>query len=130
MYQQNKLLLTQSLLSAWLYQYSAYDPEKAHQDFLKVLRREPVHQSDAMLDGIRFENLVTAYCEGTPPNQKHKWAEVVQETGRILKGAQFQVKVYREKRINGVSFLLYGRLDALKSGTIYDTKFVRRYEAG
>ena len=48
------------------------------------------------------------------------------DTGR----AQFQVAAYRDKRIDGVPFLLYGRLDALKAGTIYDTKFVRRYEAG
>lgn len=130
MYRQSKLMLTQSLLSSWLYQYNAYDPEKAHEDFLKVLQREPTRQSKAMLDGIQFENMVTACCEGTRPEPDHEWADVVLETSRILEGAQFQVAAYRDKRINGVPFLLYGRMDALKAGTIYDTKFVRRYEAG
>ena len=130
MYQPSKLLLTQSLLSSWLYQYNAYDPEKAHEDFLKVLRREPTQQNEAMLNGIQFENMVMACCEGTRPDPDHKWADVVLETSRILEGSQFQVAAYRDKRIDGVPFLLYGRLDALKAGTIYDTKFVRHYEAG
>lgn len=130
MYQSSKLLLTQSLLSSWLYQYNAYDPQKAHESFLKVLRREPTQPNRAMLDGIQFENMVTACCEGTLPEPEHKWAEVVEEASKILKGAQFQVAVYRNKRVDGVPFLLYGRLDALKAGTIYDTKFVHHYEAG
>lgn len=35
-----KLLITQSLLAAWQYQYQAFDMESAHKDFLRVLRRE------------------------------------------------------------------------------------------
>lgn len=130
MYRQSKLLLTQSLLSSWLYQYSACDPKKAHKDFMKTLRREPTQPNKAMLDGIQFENMVTACCGGTRPDPDHKWADIVLETSRILEGAQFQVAAYRDKRIDGVPFLIYGRLDALKAGTIYDTKFVRHYEAG
>lgn len=70
MYRQSKLLLTQSLLSSWLYQYGAYDPQKAHEDFLRVLRREPTQPNKAMLDGIQFENMVTACCEGTRPGTR------------------------------------------------------------
>ena len=127
---QNKLLLTQSLLSAWLYQYTAYDTKKAHEDFVRVLQRKPTPSSKAIRDGIQFENMVTAYCEGVEPEQGHEWADAVKEAGRILCGAQFQVAAYRDKRIGGVPFLLYGRLDALKAGVIYDPKFSKSYEAG
>ena len=130
MYRPSKLLLTQSLLSSWLYQYSAYDPEKAHEDFLRVLKREPTPQNKAMQDGIQFENMVTACCNGAEPDSDHEWEEVVRKTAGILRGAQFQVAVYRDKQVDGVPFLLYGRLDALKAGVIYDTKFSRSYQAG
>lgn len=130
MYQQTKLLLTQSLLSSWLYQYNAYDQEKAHEDFLKVLRREPTQQNKAMRDGIQFENMVTACCDGVEPEPEHEWANVVKETAGILQDAQFQVTAYKDKRIDNVPFLFYGRLDALKAGVIYDTKFSRSYHVG
>ena len=126
----NKLLLTQSLLSSWLYQYKAHDPEDAHEDFLKVLRREPTPQNRAMRDGIQFENMVTAYCEGAAPDDGHEWAQAVKETGRLLRGAQFQVSAYADRRVDGVPFLLYGRLDALRAGIIFDTKFSKTYTAG
>ena len=62
-----KLLITQSLLGAWLYQYQAFDQESAHKDFLRVLHREKSKPTQAILDGIQFENMVTACCEGSPP---------------------------------------------------------------
>lgn len=127
---QNKLLLTQSLLSSWLYQYTAYDQQKAHDNFLRVLERKPTPQTPAIRDGIQFENMVTACCGGVEPETGHEWSEVVKETSRILHRAQFQVAVYRNKRIDDVPFLLYGRLDALQAGTIYDIKFSKTYETG
>ena len=41
----DRYLLTQSLLTAWEYQYSAFDPEAAHQDFLRVLYLSLIHIS-------------------------------------------------------------------------------------
>lgn len=35
-----RLLMTQSLLSAWQWQFKAFDPESAHREFLRTLRRE------------------------------------------------------------------------------------------
>ena len=130
MYRRSKLLLTQSLLSSWLYQYTAYDSERAREDFVRALKREPAPQSKAMRDGIQFENMVTACCDGVNPDPGHEWEMVVRETAEILRGAQFQVTAYQDKRIDGVPFLLYGRLDALKAGVIYDTKFSRSYQSG
>ena len=53
-----RFLLTQSLLSAWLYQYQAWDKDGAHKDFLRALGRQHTPETQAIRDGIQFENLV------------------------------------------------------------------------
>ena len=125
-----KLLITQSLLGAWLYQYQAFDQESAHKDFLRVLRREKSKPTQAILDGIQFENMVTACCEGSPPPEGHKWDQAVRAIADRVQGAQFQVVAQRTAVVEDIPFLLYGRLDALKAGVIYDIKFSRSYQVG
>lgn len=125
-----KLLITQSLLGAWLYQYQAFDQESAHKDFLRVLRREKSKPTQAILDGIQFENMVTACCEGASPPEGHKWGEAVRAIADRVKGSQFQVAAQRTAVVEDIPFLLYGRLDALKAGVIYDIKFSRGYQVG
>lgn len=65
----NKFLLTQSLLSSWQYALkgSSFD------EFLSTLRREKKPQSKAMLDGIRFENVVHAVSEGAEITPEQEW---------------------------------------------------------
>ncbi len=125
-----KLLITQSLLAAWQYQYQTFDMESAHKDFLRVLRREKSKPTQAILDGIQFENMVTACCEGSPPPEGHKWGEAVRAIADRVQGAQFQVVAQRTEVVEDIPFLLYGRLDALKAGVIYDIKFSRGYQVG
>ena len=57
----SRYLVTQSLLGSWLYQYEAYDPDAAHESFLHTAEGEH-RPSMAMLNGQKFENMVTAYC--------------------------------------------------------------------
>lgn len=125
-----RFLLTQSLLASWLRMYSAVDPDQAKKEFLKTLERKPIKPNKYMLDGIRFENMVSACAAGADPPKGHKWSGAVREMAEILSGAPFQVPAYADKEISGLKFLLYGRLDALKSGTIYDIKFSRAYQPG
>ena len=125
-----RYLLTQSLLAAWNYLYTSVDIQKAETDFIRVLRREPGETNQAMHDGIEFEDLVTAYIGGCHPSPKHKWYNAICEAGEIVQGAEPQVKVYREANIDGVNFLLYGRIDYLRAGVIYDTKFSHGYYVG
>lgn len=125
-----KLLITQSLLGAWLYQYQAFDQASAHKDFLRVLRREKSKPTQAILDGIQFENMVTACCEGSLPPEGHKWGHAVRAIADRVQGAQFQVVAQRTAVVEDIPFLLYGRLDALKAGVIYDIKFSRSYQVG
>lgn len=126
----DRYLLTQSLLSSWEYQYRAPDPDAAHRDFLRVLRREPGETNRAIQDGIAFEDMVTTYIQGVMPPEDHSWNGAVCQAGEIVKGSRPQVKAYQEARIGGVDFLLYGRMDYLREGIIFDTKFSRHYECG
>lgn len=126
----SRFLMTQSLLSSWLWLYKATDQEKAQADFLRVLERRKERPTGPMLDGIQFENMVTACCDGSPPDPAHKWAGGVQAVSEVVRGGQFQVSASVRRRIAGTDFVLYGRLDALKASVIYDIKFSRSYTPG
>lgn len=137
----NRLLITQSLLSSWSYLYQPMPPglseeqknkiqEGRKTSFLQTLNREKTKPSKAMLSGIQFENMVKAYCEGNEPAEDHKWRNGIIGAGDIVKGGQFQVAAYRDAQIDGIPFLLYGRLDGLKAGVIYDIKFSKAYQPG
>ena len=148
----NRYLMTHSLLSSWLYmmesQYESAD-RNPMDEFLTVLRREPTPTSEAMQKGIDFENLVTAIVDGETtmpcqvldveantatvlqrPISEHPWYEPAAQIAKIVKGGILQCVAKRDVRICGMDFLLYGRLDALKGGSIYDIKFTSRYDAG
>lgn len=125
-----RLLITQSLLSAWQWQYKAFAPQSSHQEFLQTLRREKTRPNQAMLDGIKFENMVTEYCKGISPPEDHEWAEGIQGVGNHVRGCQFQVPAYRDITVDGIPFLLYGRLDGLRAGIVFDIKFSRGYRVG
>lgn len=136
-----RYLITQSLLSAWLYQYNCAEgyEEGAREDFLRVLRREPGEQSDAMLRGISFEDAVyemmrgddqPAYehCETYAKRSKEKEFKCIVEMARIMKGGTYQVTAYKDKTIGGVPFLLMAKCDWVKAGEIFDCKRVEDYK--
>jgi hypothetical protein len=100
------------------------------EEFQSTLRRERKPQTPAMLDGIRFENLVQSVCEGQELDSGHEWYKPVRQISSIVRGGQYQVKAYRDLTVDGVTFVCYGILDFLKSGIIYDTKFSKTYKVG
>ena len=122
----NKFLLTQSLLSSW--QYAMKDGTMG--EFQSALRRERKPQTPAMLDGIRFENLVQSVCEGQELDSTHEWYKPVRQISGIVRDGQYQVKAARDITVDGVCFVCYGVLDFLKAGIIYDTKFSKTYKVG
>jgi len=142
----DRLLITQSLLSAWGYQFTDFHniystnekaeqaAQKAREDFLSSLRREPIATSPAMQKGRDFEELVVLLAEGgdIAPDKPHweKWVEGAAQIADRVRGGAFQVASSAPVTIGDIDFLLYGRLDALKNGTIYDIKFASRYEYG
>lgn len=130
-------LVTHSLLSAWLYSMQdnpfadATQEDTSKEDFLRVLRREPTPTTEAMQNGIDFEDLVTELVRGEQPNpNKTAWMEPAQKVAGIIRGGQLQYVATRKVVVDRTEFLLYGRLDALKAGRIYDIKFSKGYERG
>ena len=59
--QSKRFLITQSLLSSFQWGLRL---ENGYEDFLKTLRREPIQQNKAMLEGNRFENCLNAVLNG------------------------------------------------------------------
>ncbi len=128
-------LLTHSLLSSWLYSlrenpYEDMETEKdAREEFMKVLRREPVDVTEAMQNGIEFENLVTA-CIQNAGDRSNKWFDAASAVASELRGAQLQFVASKRVLIAGQEYVLYGRFDALKAGVISDIKFTKSYDKG
>lgn len=144
-------LLTHSLLAAWLWSIKDTQSERdPMEEFMLTLRRQPTPTTEAMQNGIDFEDLVTAIVNkeyratwhGTweiDPNgsgeefgytSDHKWYLAAKKVATEVQGGQLQYKAKKKLTVAGTDVLLYGRLDALKAGTIYDIKFSKRYERG
>lgn len=126
-----RYLITPSLLNSWAYIWNCVDniqekesdeicledkkaeaQEKALQDFLKTLNREPIEPNFFMKQGIEFEDECYQGKTCVSP---------------IIKGGAYQIVGTKNVNIDGINFLLYGRLDVLKGGIIYDIKRVMKY---
>lgn len=123
----SKYLITQSLISSWEWDLKL---EGKHEEFLKTLRREPIQQTKAMLNGIRFENCLNAVLNGAEIDTTHEWYKPITELASELQGAQQQVRLSRDISVGDINFVLYGVLDYLRAGVIYDTKFSKTYKVG
>ncbi|MDU4960171.1 MAG: hypothetical protein E6X17_05870 [Sporomusaceae bacterium] len=124
-------LMTHSLLSSWLYQFDAYEDyaEKAKADFLAVLRREPREASEAMQRGNEFEQLVYDVCD-CKADSSHQWYDAAAYIADSVRGGQRQLVAMKTVTIDGMDLLLYGRIDCLKAGTVYDIKYTGSYAVG
>lgn len=135
-----RYLITQSLLSAWMYQYNCAegDEERAREEFLKTLRKEPCEQNDIMLRGISFEEAVYemirgndkpayGHCEIYAKRSKDKEFKCIVDMAKIMQGGTYQVSAYKDKTIMGVRFLLMAKCDWIKAGEILDCKRVEKY---
>ena len=142
-----RYLMTHSLLSSWLYAmrdnpYSDAETERdPMEDFMLTLRREPTPQTDAIKAGIDFEHMVMNLCDGIPTMRFEggaepvviadcPWYDAAAKVADVVRGGSFQHRAKKEINVGGVKYLLYGRLDALKAGVIYDIKFSSHYERG
>ncbi len=126
-----RYLMTQSLLSSWAYMFNSPEgfEEEAKSDFLGTLNREPHEPTPAMQNGINFENLCYGIATGTyqPTDGKLPYNFAgASKVAQILRGAQIQVKAMRDINVFGMDLLLYGILDGLKAGVIYDVKYLNK----
>lgn len=98
-----KYYITPTLLNSWQYNIKNGTLE----DFIKVLNKEEFEPSESILKGFEYEKYMQENFEET------------------LNGA-YQVKVSKEYG----DYLLYGIVDCLKGGIIYDYKYTKNYEVG
>lgn len=130
-----RYMITHSLLSSWLYAMKDNPYEDAtterdpYADFLKTLNREPTETTEAMQNGIDFEDLVTAILTGNA-NPENKWYEAAVNVAKRIRGGILQCRASKDIEVSGMNILLYGRLDALLAGVIYDIKFSKSYDVG
>lgn len=98
-----KYYITPTLLNSWQYNIKNGTLE----DFMKVLNKEEFEPTESILKGFEYEKYMQENFEET------------------LNGA-YQVKVSKEYG----DYLLYGIIDCLKGGIIYDYKYTKNYEVG
>ena len=109
---QPKVRLTQSLLSAWEWSFKS---DSGYDDFLKALNRQKKPMTEAMLDGVRYENCLNSVLLGEHLPEDHEWMFPITEMAEELQGAQQQVTIFRDIIVDGQPILLHGVLDT--SGT-------------
>ena len=131
----SRYLLTHSLLNSWLYaiKENPYEDMTTERDpmkeFVSTLNRVETPPTEAMRKGIGFENLVTDIIVGKG-DPRNRWFDAASKVARIVGGGLLQYKASRTIHIEGMTFLLYGRLDALHSGEIFDIKYSGSYDRG
>jgi len=127
----DKYLITPSLLNSWASIWNCSEwvreaqsdtmciedkiqdaQKKAYDDFITTLNRIKTEPNEYMLRGIEFEN------------ECYKGNTCVSP---IIEGGAYQIVGVKDKTIDDMNFVLYGRLDVLKGGIIYDIKRVSKY---
>lgn len=119
-----RVRITQSLLSAWEWSFKKDD---GYEDFLRALNREKKQPTQAMLDGIKFENVLNSALHGEQIPDDHEWKFPITEMAQELDGSQQQVSIFRDIVVDGQPILLHGVLDYLHAGHIYDCKYSKTY---
>lgn len=109
--EQKKYLITPSLLNSWKYAISPNNEYGNLEDFKKVLSREPQETTEAQQLGYDFEDYMIKNYEPT-------------------KNGCYQVKLYKDITTKTGTYVLYGRVDCLKAGKIYDYKHTSTYDVG
>lgn len=132
----NRYLMTHSLLSSWGYAMkdNPYEDMTSERDskaeFLSTLRREKTPPTEAMQNGIEFEDLVKAISVGQGDTE-HKWYHAAAKAAAYVANGVEQFTASKEIELrDGTKILLYGRIDWLKAGVIYDTKYTKLYDVG
>lgn len=98
-----KYYITPTLLNSWQYNIKNGTLE----DFIKVLNKEEFQPTESILKGFEYE-------------------KYMQENFEETLGGAYQVKISKEYG----DYLLYGIIDCLKGGIIYDYKYTQNYEVG
>jgi hypothetical protein len=99
-----RYLMTHSLLASWLYtmKENPYEDMTTERDpmgeFMQTLRREPTLTTEAMQNGIKFEDMVTDIINGrAAPDDP--WYGAAEKVARRCAGGILQYKAKRPSRL-------------------------------
>lgn len=106
-----KYLITASLLNSWHYAIATNNEYGNLEDFKNTLERIPMEPNEAIKLGFEYEKFMIENYEPT------------------LNGS-YQVKLSKNIETNTGNYVLYGILDCLKCGKIYDYKSKGQYDVG
>ena len=111
-------LITASLLNSWNYLFKVSEKyyDDAFENFVRSLKRERIEANEYMIAGIQFEDDCIA--------------GKINGISEIIKDGQYQVVVKEWVKIDNIDYLLYGRIDVLYKGVVYDIKRKWKYEVG
>ena len=134
----SRYLITHSLLSSWMWAMKedpyedATTERNAFEDFLCTLNRQPREETEAMRQGLDFEALVYRLARGIneTTNKDDKWYDAASQIADVIRSGAIQYKAKTTLTVAGTDLLLFGVLDVLKAGTIYDIKFTKNYDRG
>lgn len=121
----SQFLMTASLLNS--FKYFTESEFSTYEDFISTLKREHSPQTAEQMRGCQFENIAYEMANGAYVDPESEWYPGLKPISDIISGGQFQVKLYQDLQVEGVNFLLYGILDVLKAGKIYDLKTTKNY---
>lgn len=122
------LKINQSLIGAWDYWNASEGDarDEAYASFLRTLRREKSPDTESTAAGHLFERAVQDLAEGRPVAQSitgKRMALGASKVAAYLRGAAFQVHLFKQFSIGPHEMLLHGIADAIKEGTIFDIKY-------
>lgn len=128
----DSFLITPSLLNSWAYIWACRKAvreaesdlvsiedkrdeasDRAFGEFVKALNREPVPDNEYLRRGREYEEATYRGETRASP---------------FVLGGRFQVAGKKKVAVDGMPFLMYGRLDCLKGGIISDIKRVSVYK--
>ena len=102
-----RYLMTHSLLASWLYtmKENPYEDMTTERDpmgeFMQTLRREPTPTTEAMQNGIKFEDMVTDIINGrADPNDP--WHAAAEKVARRCAGGVLQYKAKKIVEVGGM----------------------------
>lgn len=122
-------LITPSILDSysWFKKCPSSWKAKAMKDFMNQLNRiwEDFPEDHPIKVGIKFEKQVQKYCQ---QNITDKGSDLFKEYVDKVRGATFQKKTKRFIEVDGVEYILYGKIDADFKDTIIDMKVTGKYK--
>lgn len=108
----NSFLITPSLINSINYYIQNNLETNLLSKIISILKREAQPITEQISAGISYEDSTYKGCTNA---------------SKYVEGGAYQIAKKKFIEVDGVSYLIYGRIDFLKAGTIYDVKYTSSY---